>query len=208
MESRLYTHADASLAEVGGALRQLADWLASYPMMDHAELGRSGMVCPFVKQAARIETLRLAVSHAGPEDEAAIFAEMRSSFADLARMPAPRGKGRLRTIVVGFPNCVGADGIATLERVYRRHKYYTLMRATMIAFFHPDAKTHGLWNPDFRSMRAPLPVLAVRYLVEQDAVFAARHKLMTVPYLLRFGPAGLQRLLAHWRRRAELTGDT
>ena len=83
-----------------------------------------------------------------------------------------------------------------LGRVYKRHKYYTLFRSLMIAFFHPDSETHGLWNPDFRPMRAPIPVLAVRYLIEQDAVFAAKHHLMLAPYLMRFGPAGARRVVA------------
>jgi hypothetical protein len=73
----------------------------------------------------------------------------------------------------------------------------------MIAFFHGGSETHGLWNQDFRPMRAPMPVLGVRYLIEQDAVFAAKHKLLTVPYLLRFGPAGARRLAACWQRKAE-----
>jgi hypothetical protein len=47
-----------------------------------------------------------------------------------------------------------------------------------------------------------MPILAVRYLVEQDAVFAAKHKLLTLPYLLRFGPAGARRLIDYRRRTA------
>lgn len=180
----------------------LAGWISDYPMHDHAELGRSGTVCPFVKQASRLDTLRLAINLAGPEDEESVFAEVRSSFGDMRGIPAPRGKGRLRTIAIGFPNCAGEHGIAMLERVYKRHKYYTLLRSQMIAFFHPGAETHGLWNQAFRPMRSPMPIVAVRYLIEQDAVFAAKHKLMTLPYLLRFGPAGARRIAAHWQRKA------
>ncbi len=88
-----------------------------------------------------------------------------------------------------------------LERVYARHKHYTLVRSLMIAFFHGGSQTHGLWNADFRPMQSPMPVIALRYLIEQDAAFAFKHKLMTGPYLLRFGPAGARRLADHWRRR-------
>ncbi len=182
----------------------LADWLTEYPMRPHAELGRTGTVCPFVKQASGLEVLRLGINLANSKDEDSVFAEIRSSFGELERIPTPRGKERLRTIAIGFPNCADADGIAMLERVYKRHKYYTLLRSRMIAFFHPDAETHGLWNDAFRPMRSPMPILAVRYLVEQDAVFAAKHKLLTLPYLLRFGPAGARRIATHWQRKTDL----
>ena len=190
-------------AAPGSHLAVLLDWVTNYPMNGHAELGRSGAVCPFVKQASRLDTLYLSTCLAGPEDEQAVFDLMRGSFGELEHVPAPPGKERLRTIIIGFPNCAGPDGIAMLDRVYHRHKYYTLFRFRMIAFFHDASETGGLWNHDFRPMRAPMPVLGVRYLVEQDAVFAAKHRIMLAPYLLRFGIAGARRLSAFYGRTAK-----
>ena len=45
-------------------------------------------------------------------------------------------------------------------------------------------------------MRAPMPVIGARYLVEQDAIFAAKYKLMIPTYLMRFGVTGARKLLA------------
>ncbi len=203
MKTPLYTYEEAHHSELAdGALASLSEWLRDYAMSDHAELGRSGTVCPFVKQAAKLETLRVGINLSGPEDEDHVFSEIRTSFHDMEHIPAPPGKERLRTIAVGFPNCANLAGIAMLERVYKRHKYYTLLRSRMIAFFHPDADIHGLWNEAFRPMRSPMPVLAVRYLVEQDAVFAAKHRLLRAPYLLRFGVAGARRLADYRQRKA------
>jgi hypothetical protein len=202
MTGQLFTYAESQSTESSGSvLSVLAGWLKDYAMQDHADLGRTGSVCPFVKQATRLDTVRLGISLAGPKDEASVFAHIRSSFDDLKRIPAPPGKERLRTIAIGFPHCASADGIAMLDRVYARHKYYTLLRSRMIAFFHPGSGTHGLWNPAFRPMQSPVPVLAVRYLIEQDAAFAAKHRLMTAPYLLRFGVGGARRLASHWKAR-------
>jgi hypothetical protein len=199
VEPRLFSYDEARSVAPGETLAVLADWLTSYPMNGHPELGRTGSVCPFVKKAALIDTLRIGVSGAGPEDEDAVFALIRGSFSLMKRFPAPPGKKRLGTIVYGFPNCASPEGLAMLEQVYRRHKYYTLVRFLMIAFFHPGCETHGLWNPDFRPMRAPIPILAVRYLIEQDAVFAAKHHLMLAPYLMRFGLNGARRIVASRR---------
>jgi hypothetical protein len=204
MTGQLFTYAESQRTEsTGGMLSVLAGWMKDYAMQDHAELGRTGSVCPFVKQATRLDTVRLGISLAGPKDEASVFADIRRSFDDLKRIPAPRGKERLRTIAIGFPDCADADGIAMLERVYARHKYYTLLRSRMIAFFHAGSEIHGLWNPGFRPMQSPMPVIAVRYLIEQDAAFAAKHRLLTAPYLLRFGVGGARRLAGHWRTRVQ-----
>ena len=205
VRTHLFTHKEARRFDASNEpLALLSAWLTDYAMSPHADLGRTGTVCPFVKQASGLETLRLGINLATSKDEDSVFTEIRSSFSELRRIPAPRGKERLRTIAIVFPNCADRDGIAMLESIYKRHKYYTLLRSTMIAFFHPGADTHGLWNEAFRPMRSPIPILAARYLVEQDAVFAAKHKLMTAPYLLRFGPAGAKRILAHWRRKTNL----
>lgn len=203
MKTSLFTYRDSRRPVASSeALAVLSDWLSDYAMSDHVELGRTGTVCPFVKQASKLDTLRLGISLAGPKDEASVFTDIRSSFEDLKLIPAPRGKTQLRTIAIGFPDCASDDGVAMLERVYKRHKYYTLFRSRMIAFFHAGAETHGLWNPEFRPMRAPMPVIGIRYMIEQDAVFASKHKLLTAPYLLRFGPAGARRLVDYWRRKA------
>jgi hypothetical protein len=196
VETRLFTYDEACAAAPGETLAVLTDWMTTYPMSGHPDLGRTGSVCPFLKKAALIDTLRVGVCEARPEDEDEVFTLIRRSFGVMKRIPAPPGKERLGTIVYGFPNCASPEGLAMLERVYKRHKYYTLFRSLMIAYFHPGSEAHGLWNPDFRPMRAPMPVLGMRYLIEQDAVFAAKHHLMLAPYLMRFGPAGARRVVA------------
>jgi hypothetical protein len=201
-EPRLFTYDEAREAEGGEPLAVLADWLTAFPMNGHAQLGRSGSVCPFVRKAALIDTLRMGISQSMPQDEEAVFRLIRGSFNLLKQIPAPPGRERLGTILYGFPNCASPAGLAMLGRVYQRHKYYTLVRSVMIAFFHSGSETHGLWNPDFRPMRSPLPVLAVRYLIEQDATFAAKHHLMLAPYLMRFGVPGARRILACRRQMA------
>jgi hypothetical protein len=43
------------------AMQTLIGWVESYLMSAHPDLGRTGAVCPFTKQAARIDTVRLAI---------------------------------------------------------------------------------------------------------------------------------------------------
>jgi len=177
----------------------LLRWVETYLMSAHPELGRTGAVCPFTKQAAKIDTVRVAISHATAADEGEAFSLIRTCFSELERIPCKPGMEHFRTIIVGFPDCVGPDGVAMLETVQRRHKFYSLRRFRMIGMMHDANDAPGLWNPAFRPLRAPMPVLAIRHLVEQDAPFAALHPLLIPPYLLKFRLAGLRRLIAYRR---------
>jgi hypothetical protein len=183
-------------------LANLLGWVEGYLMGAHADLGRPGAVCPFTRQAARLDTARVAISAAGPDDEAAAFALIRSGFRALEAIPARPGMAHFRTVIIGFPACASPIGVAMLKRVQDRHKLYSLARNRMIGLMHADSDAPGLWNRDFRPLRAPLPVLAIRHMVEHDAPFAARHPLLLLPYLARFPLAGTKRLLAHFRTGA------
>lgn len=186
-------------AGAGTPLAILLDWVEGYLMNAHAELGRVGAVCPFTRQAARLDTARLAVCDAGPADEDVVFALIRRAFGELETIPCKPGMEHFRTVIIGFPACDGPDGVAMLQRVQKRHKFYSLRRNRMIGLMHAGSEAPGLWNPAFRPLRAPLPVLAIRHMVEHDAPFAARHPLLLLPYLARFPLAGARRLISHLR---------
>jgi len=191
----------ASAAAPDAALATLLGWVETYLMQPHADLGRSGAVCPFTRQAARLDTVRLSICDASPADEARAFALIRAGFAALDAIPAKPAMAHFRTVIVGFPGCDGPDGIAMLKRVQDRHKFYSLSRFRMIGLMEATSDAPGLWNPGFRPLRAPLPILAIRHMVELDAPFAARHPLLLAPYLLRFPLAGTRRIAAQWLGR-------
>jgi len=48
-------------SEVFPTYRMLHDWIRSYLMSSHRDLGRSGDVCPFTAQASRLDTIRIGV---------------------------------------------------------------------------------------------------------------------------------------------------
>ena len=195
------TMTEARAGAWGGdaAMQTLIGWVESYLMRGHADLGRTGAVCPFTKQAARIDTVRLAISRAGADDEDEAFGLIRGAFAELETIPCKPGMEHFRTIIIGFPECATEEGMAMLGRVQRRHKFFSLSRFRMIGYMFAANDAPGLWNPEFRPLRAPMPVLAIRHLVEQDAPFAARHPLLMVPYLAKFRFAGAKRLYDFWR---------
>lgn len=142
-----------SRAAQGGPFATLFDWVQSYPMNTHADLGRAGVVCPFTRQARRFDTMRLGLCGAGPEEEERAFTIIRRGFEELARIPANRGMEQFRTVVIAFPGCDSEAGIAMLQRAQRRHRFYAMLRFRMMGFMHPHSESPGLWNPDFRPLR-------------------------------------------------------
>lgn len=181
------------------ALAALTGWVEHYLMEPHADLGRTGAVCPFTKLSAKLDAIRIGVSPAASGDEATAFELARAAFGILDEIPVKPGMDHVRTVIIGFPHCTDEAGIAMLKRVQDRHKFYSLSRNRMIGLMHAGSDAPGLWNAAFRPLRSPFPILAIRHMVEQDAPFAARHPLLAVPYLLRFPIEGSRRLWAHWR---------
>ena len=182
------------------ALAQLVQWTRDFLMSDHPDLGRDGNVCPFTAMGARFDTLRFGVSQARPDDPDLIRRQLRDAFDQFEDIPHPARTGVYRAILIAFPEC--ANDVATLSRVQKSLRLTSFLRARMIGVFYPDAPEHGLWNKDFRPLRAPLPLVAIRSLVPADAAFVLRHPLLAPAYLYNFPFAGPRELAALRLRKA------
>jgi hypothetical protein len=194
-EAKAESAADAALA-------RLRVWIEGYLMQTHPQLGRPGVVCPFTRLARKYDTIRLAICDATPDDRADVFTAIRRGYGMLDRIPATAETAVLRTVVIGFPNCSSEAGLALVHQGQMRHKLQAAMHFRMLGLMHPASEARGVWNPDFRPLRAPMPALAIRYMVEQDAVLIADHHLQWLPYFLKFGAAGVHRVLACRRSAA------
>jgi hypothetical protein len=181
--------------------RSIAQWIRSYLMHPHPDLGRSGDVCPFTTQAFRLDTIRIGVSRARSSDIASINRCMHHCFRQFALISCPPSMRHFRTIIVGFPELDDPAGLESLKHAQKRLKLYCLLRGLMIARFHADSNDAGLWNPDFRPLRSPTPLMVIRQLVKEDAPFAIRHPLLVPTYLWNYSPAAPKRLLASLKKR-------
>ncbi|HMK89007.1 MAG TPA: hypothetical protein VK446_05155 [Methylocystis sp.] len=184
------------------ALEALRGWTRSFLMSDHSELGRSGNVCPFTSFGARLDTLRFGVSGCGADDAARMRRELLDAFAQFDEIPHPKNGGVYRAILIAFPNCASREGVAAMSQVQKSLRLTSFLRARMIGVFYPDAPEEGLWNKKFRPLRAPVPLIAIRSLVAQDAAFVLRHPLLAPAYLLNFPLAGPRELAALRLRKA------
>lgn len=172
----------------------LADWVRNYLMRPHADLGRPGHVCPFTAQSARLSLLRIGISQLAGDDVGGIRAVMNQALKAFDGLPHTRATSVFRTVIVGFPNCATPEGIAALRSVQNAMRHHSIVRARMIGLFEPNSEAEGLINRAFRPLRAPVPALAIRLLVEQDAPFVVRNPLLVPIYLAKFPVAGTRRL--------------
>jgi hypothetical protein len=176
--------------------RAVAAWVKTYLMSAHPDLGRVGDVCPFTAQASRLDTIRIGASEAGAADENLIEAQLRESFRQFDEITCPKSMRHFRTILIAFPNCDDEGGRVALRNVQAKLKFFSLGRAKMLGLFHSDTDAPGLWNQDFRPLRSPLPIMAIRNMVVNDAPFALRHPLLLPVYLAKFPFGGARRLMA------------
>ncbi len=177
-------------------------WTREFLMSDHPELGRDGNVCPFTAFGARIDTLRFGASDAKARDADRIRRELLAAFDQFDQIPHPGNMGVYRAVLIAFPNCADDDGVKTLSRVQKSLRLTSFMRGRMIGVFHANASEPGLWNKDFRPLRAPLPLVAIRSLVAADLAFVLRHPLLAPAYFYNFPLAGARRLAELTMRKA------
>ena len=178
--------------------RVVANWARAYLMRPHPELGRAGAVCPFTPISARLDALLVGSSAA--RDVGAIFRTMGDALRAFDAMSCPPGQRHFRAVIVAFPHCGGEAGRARLKAVQNRLRPESIYRGKMIGLFEPHSRDRGLINPDFRPLRSPVPLLAIRMLVANDAPFVLRNPRLAPIYLLKFpleGPLRLGRAL--WR---------
>ena len=177
---------------------RIAEWMRLYLMRPHPDLGRTGAVCPYTPTSAKADLALVGASSAEGEDE--IYATMREAIAAFEDMVCAPALKAFRCVLVGFPACEGEAGRATLKRVQNRLRPESTRRAKMIGLFEPHAEDRGLINPEFRPLRSPLPLLAIRSLVEADAPFVVRNPRLAPIYLWSFPRSGPGRLWQCLRR--------
>jgi hypothetical protein len=183
----------ASPTTEGGAIAQ---WVRGYLMRPHPELGREGAVCRFTNGAAKLDAIRIAVSHNSSRDLPAILKTMQEAIEVFEGIPCPASMQHLRAVLVAFPDCADEAGLRALKKAQNVLRPNSIYRGKMIGFFEPNSRDRGLINPDFRPLRSPLPLLAIRVLVEGDAPFVLRNPRLAPIYLATFGFRGARRLLA------------
>lgn len=151
-------------------VRDLAGWVADYLLRPHRDLGRKGPVCPYAQGSLHRGRLLVNVVEGTPTTAAELAFAIRP-YRDWFLQLAPPGSAdaAYTTILNAFPQLTDYAIVDEAQRALQR---LFVRDGLMVGEFHdgpPDKP--GLWNPDWRPLRSPVPLLAIRHMVATDLPF-------------------------------------
>jgi hypothetical protein len=171
-------HAASEVSALAAELPTLAvalRWAQDYLSTPHPDLGRPGAVCPYVRAALRTDTMWFAeahTEHADSEQLDATLMEFARVFGELEPVEEELATGK--ALMITFPDVRAEDAAELLGGMLRRVKPEFVDTGLMLGPVFPDNEIPGAHNPDFRPMRGPVPLVAIRVLVETDLPFLDR----------------------------------
>jgi hypothetical protein len=169
-------------------LRTVLAWSRRFLTTGHAELGRSGPVCPYAGPSLRRDLFRLSVvpGAADAGQVGGLLDRYRERFQDLAAA-VPDRDAELVAVLVVLPDFDHADS-APLDELQRSVKQRFVSAGLMVGQFHPRCPEPGLWRRSFRPLRSPVPLIAIRRMMAGDLPFMLRSEQHLGAYLARFAP--------------------
>lgn len=180
-------------------LRTVVTWAQEYLCRPHEALGRSGNVCPFAQPSIDRGMLYLTVEPGADPDPERIRARLRAYREWFAELSLAAGNARIfGAILMLLPDLPHELAPQVVDRLQNELKTEFVEQGMMIGEFHdgPPDKA-GLWNPHFRPLRSPIPLLAMRHMVPTDYLFLQSEPEHIEVYLRLFG----DQVPAHLRER-------
>ena len=183
------------------ALRTVADWIRSFIVQPHADLGRAGPVCPFVPVSLERKTLWLAPEHVGDRSVAEIVDLVRG-YQSLFLDAQPAGDDAIyKAIVVVFvdlsPDQAG-DFFGDVLKDLAIPSYVD--DEFVMGGSFPGNEGGAIYNPSFRPFTSPVPFLLIRQAAITDWKFFLGDDAWLKLWAQRYGGSGAE-ALAHELRR-------
>src|SRR5215204_3717981 len=152
------------------ALQAVADWIKTYVVRPHKDLGRAGPVCPFVPGALERRTLWLAPEQIGDRSVPAVV-ELMNGYVRrfLEAQPSDGDDAEYKVIVVVFAD-LSADRAQGLFDEVLQHLAVPSYEEDGIIFgpFYDGNEGTAIYNSSFRPFQSPVPFLFVRHTVLSD----------------------------------------
>ena len=150
---------------------QVVEWVHEYLAKPHKDLGRSGAVCPFVPFSLKSNAIYLAKIEQGQLDTCSM-SKIIKEFGDLFVQKSGSNQNRnLNNAFIVVFTSLGRDQTHLVDEVQNALKPYFVEQGLMLGEFHSKNEGSGLRNPNFKPLRSPVPLLAIRYMVDSDLPF-------------------------------------
>jgi len=184
------------------ALRAIADWIKTFVVKPHKDLGRAGTVCPFVPGSLERKVLWLAPEQIADRGEPDVV-ELVSGYKRLFLETQPTGgdDAEYKVIVVVFTDLPADRAQGVFDDVLQ-HLAVPSYADDGILFgpYYEGNEGTAIYNSSFRPFQSPVPFLFVRQGVISDWKFFLDNDELLNLWARRFGESAVQALAEELRR--------
>ncbi len=196
--SRTRDLADSDL----GALRATADWIKTYVVKPHMDLGRPGTVCPFVPGSLERRVLWLApeqIADRGEPDAIELMSGYKRLF--LETQPTSGDDADYKVIVVVFTDLPADRAQGVFDNVLEHLAIPSYAHdGVLFGPYYEGNEVTAIYNSAFRPFESPVPFLFVRPTVVSDWKFFLDDDEWVNLWARRFGESAVQALAEELRR--------
>jgi hypothetical protein len=183
------------------ALHAVADWIKTFVVRPHDDLGRAGPVCPFVPGALERKTLWLApaqIAGRGVPHVVELMTGYKSLFLDAE--PTDGDDANYKVVVVVFTDLSAdrAQGVFT-EVLEQLAVPSYLEDGIVFGPFYEGNEGTAIYNAGFRPFQSPVPFLFVRRGVPSDWKFFLDNQDWLKYWGHRFGESAVHALAEELR---------
>jgi hypothetical protein len=184
------------------ALQAVADWIKTFVVKPHKDLGRAGTVCPFVPGSLERKTLWLASERIADGDVPEVV-ELMSGYKRLLLDTRPtEGDDIIYNVIVVVFTDLSADraqGVFDDVLKYLAVPSY-VEDGILFGPYYEGNKGTAIYNSGFRPFQSPVPFLFVRHGVISDWKFFLDNEDWLNFWAHRHGESGVQALAEELRR--------
>ena len=186
------------------ALRAVAEWIKTFIVRPHDELGRPGPVCPFVPESVERQTLWLAPEQIGDGGVPGVVDLMNGYKRRLLGSGGgpTDGDGTNDNVIVVVLTDLPAERAGGVFDEVLEHIAVPSYAEDGIVFgpFYDGNQATAIYNKGFRPFQSPVPFLFVRHGVVSDWKFFLDKEDWLTLWARRFGEQGVNALAAELRR--------
>lgn len=192
------------------ALRAVADWIKTFVVQPHKDLGRAGPVCPFVPEALERKALWLIPERSAdrsPVDVVELIIGYQKLFFD-AR-PDQGDDTVHKAFFVVFTDLSADRANEFFDDLLERLAVPSYVNdGFAMGAFYEGNKATAIYNPSFRPFTSPVPSLLMRRTVVSDWKFFLDDDDSLKNWAHRFGESGARELAEElrglpWRSRSD-----
>jgi hypothetical protein len=184
------------------ALQAVADWIKTFVVKPHKDLGRAGPVCPFVPGSLERKTLWLAPEQIADRDGPEVVELMNGYTRLLLDIRPTDGDDVIYNVIVVVFTDLPADRAQGIFDGVLRHLAVPSYVEDGILFgpYYEGNEGTAIYNSSFRPFQSPVPFLFVRHGVTGDWKFFLDDENWLNYWARRYGESAVRALGEELRR--------